>query len=79
MQQSEKHDLKQLNGHLYDDFYVQELETRLETDPFTVGGMIDFEASGHADEIEPRCIVDQCEKVCGEYDSCFIDFCIVEK
>jgi hypothetical protein len=31
-----------LNTDLYDEFFVQELESRLETDPLMVGELIDF-------------------------------------
>jgi hypothetical protein len=31
-----------LNEHFYDEFFVQELESRLETDPLLVGGLVDF-------------------------------------
>lgn len=38
----EKDEILSLNKSLYDDFYVQELEERLETDPLGVGGLLDF-------------------------------------
>jgi hypothetical protein len=31
-----------LNEKLYDEFFMQELELRLETDPLLVGGLVDF-------------------------------------
>jgi hypothetical protein len=31
-----------LNTELYDDFFVQELEVRLETDPLMLGGLMDI-------------------------------------
>lgn len=42
MKNDEKDELVSLNDKLYDEFYVQELEKRLETDPLVVGGLLDF-------------------------------------
>ncbi|MDR1181733.1 MAG: hypothetical protein LBL13_07125 [Bacteroidales bacterium] len=38
-------ELKSLNENLYDEFFVQELESRLETDPLAVGGLMDIFSS----------------------------------
>lgn len=37
-----KTEMVSLNDQLYNDFFVQELETRLETDPLMTGGLVDF-------------------------------------
>ena len=42
MKNDEKDELVSLNDKLYDEFYVQELEERLETDPLIVGGLLDL-------------------------------------
>ncbi|MDR1227227.1 MAG: hypothetical protein LBK47_10090 [Prevotellaceae bacterium] len=39
--QEESGELISLNEQLYDEFFVQELESRLETDPLMVGGLLD--------------------------------------
>jgi hypothetical protein len=35
-------ELKSLNENLYDEFFVKELETRLETDPLGMSGLVDL-------------------------------------
>ena len=35
-------DLTSVNAGLYDDLFIQKLETRLETDPLGVGGLVDL-------------------------------------
>ncbi|MDR2410645.1 MAG: hypothetical protein LBE13_21385 [Bacteroidales bacterium] len=45
----EKNELHSLNGQLYNEFFIQELESRLETDPLMVGGFIDSMAPSAAD------------------------------
>lgn len=35
-------DLMSANESLYDDLFIQKLETRLETDPLGVGGLVDL-------------------------------------
>ncbi|MDR1898244.1 MAG: hypothetical protein LBR10_15815 [Prevotellaceae bacterium] len=35
-------ELMSLNENLYDEFYIQELESRLETDPLAIGGILDM-------------------------------------
>ena len=42
MKNDEKDELVSLNDKLYDEFYVHELEERLETDPLIVGGLLDL-------------------------------------
>jgi hypothetical protein len=37
----ENDEMRSLNEQLYDDFFIQELETRLETDTLMVGGLTD--------------------------------------
>lgn len=34
--------LMSINNELYNEMYVQELETRLETDPLLTNGLLDF-------------------------------------
>lgn len=61
MKKKEERELISLNEKLYDEFYVQELEARLETDPLLVGGLIDFfTASG--EDISP--LSNGCEFQC---------------
>ena len=59
-------ELVSLNDELYDDFYVQELEERLETDPLIAGGLI--EMTDDATTTCTLCVVDidclQCEGLC---------------
>lgn len=38
----EKPELKSMNDRIYDEFYIQQLESRLETDPLMAGGLLDF-------------------------------------
>lgn len=38
----ESDEIRSLNAQLYDDFFMQELEARLETDPLMVGGLVEF-------------------------------------
>lgn len=71
-------ELRSLNDTLYDEFYLQELESRLETDPLLIGNRLDID-NQTAGDAEPLCIADSCEKVCGEYDSCIIQCsCILD-
>jgi hypothetical protein len=39
---SKENELISLNDELYDGFFIQELEVRLETDPLLVGGLLDM-------------------------------------
>ncbi|MDR2407491.1 MAG: hypothetical protein LBE13_05195 [Bacteroidales bacterium] len=57
-------DLISLNENLYDEFFVQELESRLETDPLLVGGLLDFSQESS---------VDGCVFYCGIDGDCFED------
>ena len=67
MKKKEERELISLNEKLYDDFYVQELEARLETDPLLVGGLIDFfTASG--EDVSP--LSDGCEFTCPNKFKC---------
>ena len=70
-----KNEITPLNTLLYDDFYVQELENRLETDPLSIGGILEMDSSLPEDELEPQCFIDQCTKTCYEHDSCMIEIC----
>jgi hypothetical protein len=67
-----------LNTDLYDEFFVQELESRLETDPLTLGGLmgllecnqcIDYCNCDH-NGCNHDCHLDNCSalRCCGEYD-----------
>ncbi|MDR1898243.1 MAG: hypothetical protein LBR10_15810 [Prevotellaceae bacterium] len=38
----ENDELMSLNENLYDEFYIQELEYRLETDPLAMGGILEM-------------------------------------
>lgn len=50
-------ELVPMNDTLYDEYYVNELEERLETDPLMVGGLVDFlTESGQCDAL-PRCAI----------------------
>ena len=49
MKNDEKDELVSLNDKLYDEFYVQELEKRLETDTLVVGGLLDFFSATESD------------------------------
>jgi hypothetical protein len=56
--------LKSLNEKLYDDFFVQELDSRLETDPLMTGGLFDlFESQDSAQ-------LDLCIGYCSENNGC---------
>ena len=50
-------DLASVNENLYDDLFIQKLETRLETDPLGVGGLVDIIDSGNIDT-RKWCVVD---------------------
>ena len=56
-------DLMSVNAGLYDDLFIQKLETRLETDPLGVGGLVDLIGDN---TVSPNCLLD-----CPEF-SCFI-------
>ena len=63
-----------LNDYLYDDFFVQELESRLETDPLSMGGLVQF--LGDSGEITPYCVSDageSCSNQCGIDIGCIIE------
>jgi hypothetical protein len=67
-----------LNTDLYDEFFVQELEYRLETDPLTLVGLMDlfpYDCNGHS-FCQSHCIGlwtcgIQCSSnsYCGEYST----------
>jgi hypothetical protein len=59
-----------LNEPLYDEFYVQELESRLETDPLIGGGLIDLFSSNES-AAAPGCVV-YCGSDGGCGEDCFI-------
>jgi hypothetical protein len=58
-------ELKSLNEKLYDDFFVQELDSRLETDPLMIGGLVDLFDSH--DLLQPV----SCDVYCGEKAGCY--------
>jgi hypothetical protein len=60
-----KSELISLNEGLYTDFFVQELEQRLETDPFFVGGFIDSLPAEDVLESSDWCVY--CELNCTIY------------
>lgn len=66
-------ELISLNEKLYDEFYVQELEARLETDPLLVGGLFDFFTSS-GEDISP--LSDGCEFMCNDKFKCTDKFMI---
>jgi hypothetical protein len=77
----EEDELVSLNGSLYDEFYIQELESRLETDPLIVGGLADFFTSPAEDS--SLSTTGSCGTFsCSEYSSCTLycglcsSFCI---
>lgn len=56
----EKPELTSMNDRIYDEFYIQQLESRLETDPLMAGGLLDF-MSVHAQassDVEVYCWID---------------------
>lgn len=69
-----KNEIVSLNENLYDDFFVQELEARLETDPLIVGGLVDM-FSG-ADTPQPACFI--FTGGCTEYSESSDDDCTVD-
>jgi hypothetical protein len=56
-------ELKSLNEKLYDDFFVQELDSRLETDPLMMGGLVDLFDSQDSSQLD-FCLV-YCEEKSG--------------
>ena len=50
-------DLMSVNAGLYDELFIQKLETRLETDPLAVGGLV--ELTGDDDMIGLLCWSDK--------------------
>ncbi len=56
-----KDELVSLNDKLYDEFYLQELEERLETDPLLIGGLLDLFSDTQGDMSIERC-VNQCNE-----------------
>lgn len=65
MKNDEKDELVSLNDKLYDEFYVQELEERLETDPLIVGGLLDLftDSTDSTNELSRSVGEDPCGKV----------------
>jgi hypothetical protein len=63
-------ELNSLNDKLYDEFFIQELETRLETDPLMVGGLVDLFDSQDS-SLSCFCIGKCIEHSCGSH--CTID------
>jgi hypothetical protein len=56
-----------LNTDLYDDFFVQELEVRLETDPLMLGGLMEL----FSDNCPNQCIgFRDCNRHCIGYNGC---------
>jgi hypothetical protein len=62
-------ELNSLNDKLYDEFFVQQLESRLETDPLMVGGLLDLFDSQSASS-------DVCVWYCESDGSCHED-CVI--
>ena len=48
-------ELVSMNDTLYDEYYVNELEERLETDPLMVGGLLNFLIESGQCDASPRC------------------------
>lgn len=65
----EKVEIVPMNDNLYDEFLVQELETRLETDPLLSGGIIGLPDGDIGDAAEDFCVIH-----CGEHSGCMIKF-----
>lgn len=62
-----KIEIKSMNEDLYDDFFVEEIENRLETDPLSINGLFNF-AYASEDQAVPYCFwKTSCDT---EYDSC---------
>jgi hypothetical protein len=61
-------EFKSLNENLYDEFFVKELESRLETDPLGMGGLVDLFDSQEA--------LDTCIWYCDTDGNCHED-CVV--
>jgi hypothetical protein len=62
-----------LNTDLYDDFFVQELEVRLETDPLMLGGLMEL----FSDNCPTQCIsLRDCNVDCLGYGEC-AEYCNV--
>jgi hypothetical protein len=60
-------ELNSLNDKLYDEFFVQELEARLETDPFMTGGLLDLfdsQDSAQACFCLGKCLEHSCAEQC---------------
>lgn len=45
MEQKKSNRIEQISNDFYDDHFIQELETRLETDPLFPGGLIELDDS----------------------------------
>lgn len=67
----DKKEMKSMNENLYDEFFVNEIENRLETDPLAISGLFNFSHMSE-DQAEPYCFwKTSCDT--GEYKSCVID------
>jgi hypothetical protein len=60
-------EFKSLNENLYDEFFVKELEVRLETDPLGVGGLMEF--------FDSQLQLDPCGGQCHGQTSCNLGEC----
>lgn len=65
-----KREMESMNENLYDDFFVNEIENRLETDPLAINGLFNFSHTSEND-VEPYCFwKTDCDT---EYHSCVFD------
>jgi hypothetical protein len=59
-------ELNSLNEKLYDDFFVQELDSRLETDPLMTGGLFDiFDSQDSLQFTSYNDCIENCGTNCG--------------
>ncbi len=65
---SNSKELKSVNENLYDEFYIQELEERLETDPMLSSAF--FGTLGSETDVSQDF---DSRRLCGEFSFCFIN------
>ncbi len=69
-------EINSLNDNLFDEFYIQELESRFETDPLTIFGISDFTVGSDDDIATPLgCFVNSGEVSCGADCTINVDLC----
>jgi len=60
-QKNEKEELTSLNKTFLDDFSIEELEERLETDPLMIGQLLDIASSDGMQQAEGCCFLCHCK------------------